>query len=280
MSVLVIAEPGGTHEGQLDTMLALVEAAAEAGANVYKATWIADVPRVLDQRHITDPTERDYYARVYAWHAWPIGWHDTLRARCHESGLLYGCTTHTREAVRIVAPYVDLHKVASFEAMHRPLLDAHEDAGGHLVISTGMLTAEEVRFLDGWRKRGNNLNRRVDLLHCTSAYPAPLEDMNLQVCAQAWCDGLSDHSKHVSVGSAAAALGARVIEAHLRLDDCDPENPDYAVAFDPDEFERYVTEIRLERLMDWAAGSELVLGDGQKRPMPSEQVMSQYRVTA
>jgi sialic acid synthase SpsE len=149
-----------------------------------------------------------------------------------------------------------------------------------------MLTAEDVRFLDGWRKRGNNISRRVDLLHCTSAYPAPLEDMNLQVVAQAWCDGLSDHSRDPRVAALAVQLGARVLEAHLRLDSCSPDNPDYSTALTPKEFETFVLATEGD---DWACCEEhpyhltdelraLMLGDGVKRPMPSEAAMSQYRV--
>jgi len=184
--------------------------------------------------------------------------------------------------VAALAPYVDLFKLPSFEALARDMLDAHEDQGGHLIISTGMLDAEQVAWLDRWRKGGNNTRRRVDLLHACSSYPAPLEDMNLRVLEQPWCDGLSDHSRRVLTGAFAAKLGARVIETHMRLTDCNTSNLDCETAFEPVDFACYVQGIRNAHLLaeaDWTGGAQPMLGDGLKRPMLSEAEMAQYRVT-
>ena len=91
--------------------------------------------------------------------------------------------------------------------------------------------------------------------------------MNLAALKQ--CDGLSDHSRHRWMGALAVAAGAEIIEAHLRLDDTDPENPDFATAFTPAEFADYVRNIRF---------AEAALGDGQKRLQDCERPMAEYRV--
>jgi sialic acid synthase SpsE len=178
--------------------------------------------------------------------------------------------------VAAVHPFVDFHKLSSFEAMDRAMLDAHEDVGGRLIISTGMCDEADVAFLDGWRKRGRNVTRRVDLLHATSAYPAPLESLNLKALEQPWCDGLSDHSRDTRTGAWAAALGAKVIEVHLRLDDTDSANPDYAAALSPEEFKTYVDGARWPLTVRYQ--DEAVIGDGRKRLQESEAAMSAYRV--
>jgi sialic acid synthase SpsE len=114
----------------------------------------------------------------------------------------------------------------------------------------------------------------VDFLHCVSAYPTPVEQLNLAVLREtddhcAIWSGLSDHTTHPLVGALAVAAGARIIEAHLKLDDTDPQNPDAPHARTPTAFADYVRNIRF---------AKAVMGDGVKRVMPSEAAMLPYRV--
>lgn len=285
MNVTVIAEPGATHEGDHDTILRLIEAAAEAGADVFKNQYCSDPERLIQRRTARlEPAEaeafRTKYLPFYSWLAYPLEWHAEFRAYCHERGLKYGCSTVLPEDVAELKPFVDLFKIPSFEALSRDLLDAHEDAGGHLIISTGMLDEDQVRWLDAWRRRGRNVGRTVSLLHCVTSYPCPAQELNLRTLEYPWCDGLSDHSRHTGVGGVAVKRGAKVIEAHLRLDDCSPDNPDYATAFTPSGFALYVQNIRSAEAGEFYASDEdVMLGDGVKRPMEAEAEMAQYRVT-
>ena len=115
------------------------------------------------------------------------------------------------------------------------------------------------------------------LFHCVSAYPAPIEEINLRVVRRltlGWYDdgaiaGLSDHTLHPWTGALAVAVGAGMVEFHVRLNDTDPANADYRVARDPREAAEYVRNIRT---------AETMLGDGNKRVMPSEEPMLRYRV--
>lgn len=263
---LVIAEPGCTHEGDFDTMIRLLETAATCGADVFKPQWVSDVAQMLERRHILgDHPQQTFYARAYGWLAFPLDWHARLRDRCAAHGLTYACTAFLREDVATLAPYVDYLKISSFEAGDTPLINAalfHMfQPHRRVLVSTGMHDGR--LFVMG-----------CALLQCVSSYPAPLSALNLGVL---WSnedggseyDGLSDHSRHLLTGAVAVGAGASIIETHFRLDDCDPENPDYPVAFTPAEFRQYVQNIR---------DAEIMLGDGVKRVQECERAMLPYRV--
>lgn len=277
MSLEIVAEPGCTAESDFDRYMALIDAAAEAGASCFKNQYVSNPAKLCERRSAHD------YLVPYGWLAYPLFWHREFAARCRALGMEYACSTVLPEDVGLLRRLVDGDrevidwlKVPSFEAMKRDMWDAHEDALGRLVISTGMCNQAEVKALDSWRRRGHNIHRRVDLLHCVSAYPAPREDMNLRVIRHAWCDGFSDHSREVLTGARAVQQGARILEVHVRLDECDPNNPDFGTALTFKEFAEYVAAARNP---DSVPEDEALLGDGVKRPMKSEDEMAKYRVT-
>lgn len=261
MKTLVIAEPGCTAEGSLATFRQLIDVAASAGADVFKPQWTSSAERMCTRRRAST------YRQFYQWLQFPIEWHETLKARCEAQGLEYACSVYLPEDVAAIAPFVRRIKVSSFEAADGELLRALQSVHGTFVISTGMMKGPEIRLL---LARLRPIRHRVSLLVCTSAYPAPLEAMNLRSLKAPYV-GLSDHSHEVDMGSLAVAAGARIVEAHLRLDDTDPVNPDAAAAFSPAEFEEYVRLIRR---------AERICGDGQKRLQPCERPMAAYRVVA
>ena len=261
---LVIAEPGGTAEGNFGDMIELIHRAKEADADVFKAQWVSDPEQMCERRHITpDHPKRDYYLRAYSWLAFPVEWHLKLRAVCDSLRIAYGCTAFLPQDVLTLCPIVDYLKISSFEANDNELSNAPGMASmlGRIIISTGMTDAQPPSPSPGY----------VRLLHCVSSYPAPIEDMNLRILGQEWCSGLSDHSRDIDMGGFAVCVGAKIVEAHFRLYSCSPSNPDYATAFDPGEFCHYVAKIRK---------AERALGDGIKRVQPSEEWALPYKVTA
>lgn len=258
---LVIAEPGCTAEGNLHRMMRLIDVAAACGANVYKSTWIFDLPQMMTRRNRSlDSEDYDYWRKVYGWHVWPVEWHDILSFKCHSLGMQYACTVHTPNAVEPVAPAVDMFKISSFEGDY-DLRVATSRTGKKTIVSTGMGRDDSVFYRLAGQER---------ILQCTSCYPAPPKSLNIAVLRGevAPC-GLSDHSRDVITGAVAVGAGARIIEAHYRLDDCDPSNPDYATAFSPAEFAEYIRNIRK---------AEVMMGDGVKRIEPCEEPMLKYRV--
>ncbi len=139
-----------------------------------------------------------------------------------------------------------------------------QTTGKRVIRSNG---ASNQRIPSGW------LSASSEWLHCVSAYPAPIEDLNLKILSHscAMFAGYSDHSRDIDMGGFAVCAGAKIIEAHLRLYDCASENPDYPAAFDPGEFAHYVAKIRK---------AERALGSGVKAVQPSERWALEYRVTA
>jgi N,N'-diacetyllegionaminate synthase len=257
VSVLVIGEPGCTSEGDKATMLRLLETAAQCGANVWKPQWTSDPVLMCERRHIgyAHP-KHEYYLRAYSWLAWPVEWHAEFRARCRALDMAYACTVFLKQDVARVAPYVDYLKVASFEAGDNELVAEAIRWHGRVILSTGM----------GQQYFGSAKPWAV--LHCVSAYPAPIDEMNLR--AMKHHKGLSDHSRHLLTGAVAVGARAKAIETHYRLDTCHQSNPDYAVAFTPAEFTQYVKNIR---------DAEAMMGDGIKRRQPCEEWALPYRVS-
>lgn len=277
MSVLVIAEPGCTHEGDKATMLRLLETAHACGANVWKPQWTSNPQQMCDRRHIgLDHPKRAYYEQAYGWLAWPVEWHAEFRDRCHVLGMEYAVSVYLPQDVATVDPFVEYHKISSFECGDEEIKQAHValEHGKPILVSTGMC-GEEMRHPWSTGRRWR-LPLRLRYLHCVSSYPAPLSSLNL---AAIRCtsddgdpdfDGFSDHSRHLFAGAFAACAGAEIIETHYRLDHpCHPSNPDYAVAFTPAEFTQYIRNIR---------DAEKMLGTGVKTRQPCEEWALPYRV--
>lgn len=255
MSVLVIAEPGCTHEGDYAAIVRLIHATKAAGADVFKNQWMSSPKRVCERRNAHE------YRAFYDWLNYPLDWHLSFRRICRELGLQYACSVYLPDDVETMAPMVDYLKISSFEAEDQGLLAAVRPLKERVIVSLGMQDEDVTSW--GWRTLPHHL------LHCVSSYPAPISQLQLRSMSALGLGGLSDHSRHLLAGAVAVSLGASMVEAHIRLDDCSPKNPDYAVAFSPKEFKQYVQNIR---------DAEVMLGDGVKRVQPCEVSMLKYRV--
>ena len=162
-------------------------------------------------------------------------------------------------------------KIGSTEVTNLPFLKEIGDTGKPLVLSTGMSTMGEVeKALETIYSTGN---RKVVLMHCTTAYPTGVGEVNLKAMItmrEAFKTevGLSDHTTSFEAAVAAVALGAKYIEKHITLDH-GMEGPDHKASMEPDDFRRYVEAIR---------NTEIILGDGIKRPTENErEIMKDVR---
>jgi sialic acid synthase SpsE len=256
---LVIAEAGSCHDGQLLKALRLVNTAFNAGADVVKFQYYSDPDRLADRRRVPD-SYREIYRRYQMPPVWLPVLRDYIESQDGKPELM--CSTYLPEDVAVVASYVQRFKIASFEALDEEFIVAHARFKKPIILSTGMMSEHDLlRFWMG--------GEGFKILHCVSAYPAPPEAMNLAVLLGGEFSGISDHSRHVWMGALAVAAGAEIIEAHLRLNDTDPENPDYATAFTPSEFAEYVKNVRF---------AEACLGDGEKKLQACEEPMAKFRV--
>lgn len=259
----VIAEAGSCHDGSILKAMELVRVAKDEGASAVKFQYWSSPDRLADRRNVPER-----YREIYRRYRMPVEWLSMLYEQCDGIGIEFMCTTYLPEDIEVVAPFVKRFKIASFEAGDAAFVDAHP-TDRHALISLGMSDGIPAHIIHHPGAR---------LLHCVSAYPAPVSAMNLRVLRwqighahglKRLFSGLSDHSRHPFMGALAVAAGAEIIEAHLRLEDTDPQNPDYATAFTPTEFADYVQAIRF---------AEIALGDGEKRVQSCELPMTAYKV--
>jgi len=262
----IIAEMSGNHMGRLDRALALIDAAADAGADAVKLqTYTADTITIDHdgpEFRIEGGLWEGYTLhRLYREAHTPWDWHPALFERARARGIAIFSSPFDETAIelleRLDAP---AFKIASFEIVDTPLIRRAARSGKPLIISTGMASLGEIQA--AIEAAGN---APVALLHCVSGYPAPVDEMNLKTIphlAEAFGVpvGLSDHSLGVAAPIAAAALGATIIEKHLTLSRADG-GVDHAFSLEPAEFKIMADAARTA----WAA-----LGRVHYEPEPSE----------
>jgi sialic acid synthase SpsE len=269
--VFIIAEAGSNHNRDLDTANALIDAAADAGADAIKF-------QSFEARRLYPRTAgtSDYLGSPVPIHEMlaelelPCEWLPELERHARDAGLGFMTTPFHVEAVDAVDAYVDALKIASYELTHDPLLRAAAARGKPVILSTGACTVEEIRHaLDVLASAGCS---NPVLLQCTAAYPAPPEAANVRALVTLretfhTLTGLSDHTRDpIAAPAAATALGAVVIEKHFTLGNAMP-GPDHAYALEPGELKSMVEAVRL---------IEKVLGDGSKRVDPVEEELRQF----
>ena len=291
----IIAEAGVNHNGSIEMAKQLVDVASEAGANAVKfQTFKADkiiskyAPKADYQKKTTAETESQL-DMVKKLELDEVA-HYTLIEHCKSRNIEFLSTPFDFDSIDLLALKLDLQhlKIPSGEITNGPYLLYVAQTGKPVILSTGMSTLGEVETALGVLAFGylNNsdkpslqnfqnaycsdaghkvLKEKVILLHCTSEYPAPFEDVNLCVMetmrkALGLPVGLSDHTPGIAVPIAAVALGAAVIEKHFTLDRNLP-GPDHKASLEPDELKAMVTSIR---------NIEVALGDGHKVPALSE----------
>ena len=274
----IIAEMSGNHNQSLDRALAIVEAAATAGAHGIKLqTYTADT-MTLNLSHgeffIKDPKSlwegRSLYELYEEAHT-PWEWHKPIFDRARELGLIAFSTPFDATSVEFLESLeVPCYKIASFEIIDLPLIKQVAETGKPMIISTGMASIAEID--DAVRTARENGCKDLVLLKCTSNYPASPENSNLATLPHlkdlfGVQVGLSDHTLGVGVAIASVALGATVIEKHFTLDRSDG-GVDAAFSLEPDELKQLVVET--ER-------AALALGQISYGPTDAERSSLQYR---
>lgn len=251
--VYIVAELSANHNRSFDDAVGIVRAAKDAGADAVKLqTYAPDTITISSDREefrigggtIWDGrTLHDLYKEAYT----PWDWQPRLKKLADDLGMDLFSSAFDATAVDFLEEMrVPVHKVASFELVDIPLIQKMARTGKPLIISTGMATVEEIEeALQSARQAGAT---QIALLKCTSAYPAPAEEMNLRTISEmsrrfAVPVGLSDHSTGIEAPVAAVALGACIIEKHLTLSRSTP-GPDSAFSLEPQEFKAMVDAVR------------------------------------
>lgn len=291
--VYVIAEAGVNHNGDLDLARALVDRAADAGADAVKfqtfeAKKLAtrQAPKAGYQRATTGAAESQL--EMLQKLELPRAWHTELQERALSRGIQFLSTAFDSGSLDFLEKLdMPFYKVPSGELTNGPLLWQFARQRRPLVISTGMATMSEVEqalaviahafnadiepvdestIWRGWSQPEwrASLRDRVTLLHCTSQYPTPMSEVNLKAMDTLAAFGLpvgySDHTEGILIPVAAVARGAKLIEKHFTLDRALP-GPDHRASLEPGELARMVHQIR---------ELQLAMGDGTKCPQSSE----------
>jgi N-acetylneuraminate synthase len=249
----IIAELSANHGQSFERAVRLVRGAKEAGADAVKLqTYTADTLTIRSDRPefrvgggtLWDGrTLWDLYHEAYT----PWDWQPKLKMVADELGLELFSTPFDPSAVEFLERMDEAaYKVASFELVDLPLIETIARTGKPMIVSTGMATLAEIEDMVVAANRAGASG--LALLKCTSAYPAPPEEMNLRTiphlaAAFGVPAGLSDHTLGIAVPVAAVALGACIIEKHFTLSRAEP-GPDSAFSLEPDEFRAMVEGVR------------------------------------
>ena len=296
MRTLIIAEAGVNHNGSEELAFKLVDAAAEAGADIVKFQTFkaknlvtasaqqadyqtANIGKKESQLEMLSRLELSYEA------------HHRLLNYCAEKGIDFLSTAFDSESLDFLVNDLKLKtlKIPSGEITNAPFVLDHARTGCDLIVSTGMSDLADIEaalgviafgyttdetaepsigaFKQAYSSAAGQdlLKRKLTLLHCTTEYPAPLNEVNLRVLdtlAQAFGlpVGYSDHTAGITIPVAAVARGAIIIEKHFTLDR-EMEGPDHKASLDPNELTEMVAGIR---------SVEIALGSTLKSPTVSE----------
>jgi N,N'-diacetyllegionaminate synthase len=272
MKTLVIAEAGVNHNGDPEKARALVDVAAEAGADFVKfQTFSADklvaanAPKAEYQKQATgaEESQHEMIRKLELTHSM----HDDLIAHCAKRGIRFFSTAFDLDSLDYLAGLgLDRFKVPSGEITNLPYLRRMGGYGRPVILSTGMSNMQEIGEALGVLEGAGMKRRDITVLHCNTEYPTPMRDVNLRAMLSIRDHfgvdvGYSDHTPGIEVSLAAVALGATVIEKHFTLDKNLP-GPDHLASLEPDELHALVKGIRNVE--------EAVAGDAVKRPSPSE----------
>ena len=289
----IIAEAGVNHGGSVEAALALVDAAARAGADAVKFQSFRTDLLVRPDAPQAEYQSRNAAAESQAAMLRPLELsedaHHRIAERCATAGITFLSTAFDPPSLELLLGLgVPRLKVASGELTNGPMLLAMARTGLPMIVSTGMATLDEVAEALGIIAIGRagtdaapradvraDARRRVEadpglvgdvtLLHCTSSYPAPMEEVNLRAMntlAERFGlpVGYSDHTEGIAVAIAAVARGARVIEKHVTVDRSLP-GPDHTASLEPHEFAGLVRAVR---------SVEDALGSAEKRVTAAE----------
>ena len=268
-NVLIIAEAGVNHNGDIRLAKKLIDKGKKCGADIVKFQTF--IPKMLASRFaiMADYQKKNLgveesQEKMLSKLALKREDYIQLADYCKQIGIQFLSTPFDIESIGFLNDMQNMWKIPSGEITNLPYLIAIAKTGKPVIMSTGMCEMYEIEAAIKVLKE--NGTKEITLLHCNTEYPTPFEDVNLRAM-QTMRDafglevGYSDHTKGIEVPIAAVAMGATVIEKHFTLDR-HMEGPDHKASLEPDELAAMVRSIR---------NIEAALGTGEKTPSPSER---------
>lgn len=270
--VLIIAEAGVNHNGDINLAKEMIIKAKEAGADIVK--FQTGRPELLISRYAPKAEYQSKNTRNYTENQLEMckkfelryQEFEALKRFCEDRSIRFASTPFESESIDFLNGIgMDIWKIPSGEITNLPLLIKIAKLKKQVILSTGMSTIEEVKFAVSTLRRYGT--KDIIILHCNTAYPTPYEDVNLSAMSTLKQEfllpvGYSDHTKGIIIPIAAVAMGAIVIEKHFTLDRNMP-GPDHKASLEPEELKEMISAIR---------NIELAMGEGMKVPSKSELV--------
>lgn len=271
MKTLIIAEAGVNHNGNLDMAKKLIDIAAYAGADIVKfQTFNAD--RLVthdaakaDYQLFTQNSSESQHEMLRLLEL-TESMHRELVSHCTSQNIKFLSTGFDIESVNLLVGLgQECFKIPSGEITNLPYLRHIGKIAKDVILSTGMSNMDEIESAMQILEESGTKRSSITVLHCTTAYPAPMSDVNLNAMQSIRSRlkvavGYSDHTLGIEIPIAAVALGATIIEKHFTADRSLP-GPDHKASLEPAELKAMIDAIR---------NIERALGDGVKRLMPSE----------
>jgi len=267
----IIAEAGVNHNGSIDIAKKMIDAAAEARADLVKfqtfkaeTLVIKSANKAVYQKESTGTAESQF--EMIKKLELDRNDHEELIKYCDDKDIQFLSTAFDRESIDLLTELnIPLYKIPSGDITNLPYMRHVGRMGKPVVMSTGMATLDEVRDAIGVLLKAGVKKDDLTILHCNTEYPTPMQDVNLRAMLTMEDElgvavGYSDHTLGIEISVAAVALGATVIEKHFTLDRTLP-GPDHAASLEPEELKAMVTAIR---------NIEKAMGDRVKKPSPSE----------
>lgn len=270
--VLIIAEAGVNHNGDINLAKKLIDAAVDAKVDIVKfQTFIAEnvISKHAQKAEYQKESTGDNESQLDMVKKLQLSFNDfvELKKYCEQKGIVFLSTAFDLDSVDFLKSLnMGLWKIPSGEITNLPYLKKIGTYNEKVIFSTGMSTLGDIEnAIDVLIKAGTQKNN-ITVLHCNTEYPTPMKDVNLKAMltiknAFHVNVGYSDHTLGIEIPIAAVALGATVIEKHFTLDK-NMEGPDHRASLEPDELKQMVASIR---------NIELALGTGTKLPSESEQ---------
>lgn len=268
---LIIAEAGVNHNGDLELAKKLIDVAADAGADIVKfQTFKANTQVTKNankanyQINNEDKIESQFAMLSRLELTKPM--HYELRSYCNLRNIDFLSTGFDIESVNFLSNFgQSLFKIPSGEITNLPYLRHIGKLAKSVIISTGMSSLGDIEAAINVLECAGLPRFRMYVMHCTTEYPAPIGEVNLRAMQSMHSAfgvnvGYSDHTDGIEISIAAVAMGAHIIEKHFTLDRNLP-GPDHRSSLEPNELKMMIKSIR---------NVELALGDGIKKPSPSE----------
>lgn len=256
----IIAEVGSCHDGNLTMALLILESAANCGVDAVKF-------QVYDAGRLSARRNAQPFCEKYAQYQLPHEWLPQLKAKAKECKVDLVLSVYDSQDLEVAGQYADILKVSSFESKDFRLIESCHATGMPVIVSTGILN--EIGMLELQHHINMSKLGNVWLLHCVSAYPTTIKDLNLSTIKRYRLDGFSDHSRNVLTGALAVCHGARILEVHAKAYSTKVNSPDAMHSLDPGQLFEYVRNAQL---------AKLAIGEPRSGILPCEEKYAGFKV--